>query len=68
MEFIDAFLAFLETDLASYIAYGLAFSGLLAQLAAMTPFGHDDVAAGYLNRFFSILAGNWGRAKSLPKS
>jgi hypothetical protein len=39
----------------------------MAQLAAMTPWGWDDKLAGPLQRLFQVLAGNWGKAKSLPK-
>lgn len=63
----DAFVAFLNTDLGAYITWGLAFSGLLAQVAAMTPWGKDDEAANFVHRIFKVLAGNWGQARSQPK-
>lgn len=63
----DLIVGFINSDLGGYIVWGLAFSGLLAQLAAMTPWGFDDKAAGFVNRVFTALAGNWGNARSQPR-
>lgn len=63
----DLLVEFINTDVGAYIVWGLAASGLLAQLAAMTPWGYDDKAAGFVNRIFTALAGNWGNARSQPR-
>lgn len=64
---IGALSTFLDSNLVQYLVAFLALSGAAAQLAALTPWGWDDKLAGPLQRLFSVLAGNWGKAKSLPK-
>lgn len=59
----DLVSSFFDTAFATYLGKALMVSGLLAQLAAITPWKWDDGVMGGVQKLLNVIAGNWGHAK-----